>query len=636
MALLWSIQASGAVLLDFSNDSDDRIRFLRVAPGDRVVAEVGLESGAPCGLLVLGADGALDAAFDQDGRLTLDTACPPDLRVQPDGSLVSLESLTASAPKRIIVRSPSGVVTLTSPELYGEAIESRLSFPNLLTPQADGTYLVAGTKAGCLPGCTQWTLSRFNADGSRDPTFEPSGDGIVVSTLSESIKSVHPLPGSKILLSGRIIDSSKVMVIRLNSDGSADSSFAANGRLELPGELGLSVLDATGRLYVVTGQGVVARILTDGTLDASYAGGTAQDFLAISSIAIDAMDRVLLFGTLVDQGYVSRFDTAGDLDATFNGTGEILTALPRPLISPPGAEPLCTGAVQSGNRPLLACSVAAESDSTPRGDVAIIRFTSAGAADATFDDGLPDPDSYPDPISFPEVTAPYGTVDVVSAPAMVVGFTDPARIESGPQYSIGCTGIFTTATGLLMPGETICLRADAPSQPGVSGGAQIRIGGRRAIFTVIAGNSPADFVPDAFAFNARTNVTTGSTQTSNTVTISGITGAASVTVVNGSFSIGCNGAFTSDPRTIRPGQTVCIQHTAATTPSATVSTTLTIGDVSATFSSTTAASNGGGGSGGGGGGAIDRWMLALLTVLMLWLHRTRAPARVRKNNVEQS
>jgi len=624
-------------MLDFSNDSDDRIKFLRVAPGDRVVAEVGFESSAPCGLLALGADGALDAAFDQDGRLTLETSCPPDLRAQPDGSLVSLERPTADAPARLIVRSASGVVTTTSAELYPLVNGTAPAFPQLLALQADGTSVVAGARGGCLPACNQWTLSRFNADGSRDSTLEPGGDGMLVGSLDESISSVHPLPDNKILLSGRAT-SSKVMVVRLNADGSPDASFAANGRLELAGELGLSVLDTTGRLYIVTGQGTVARILTDGTLDASYGGGTAQDLLAISSIAIDEMDRVVLFGTLVHQGYVSRFDTAGDLDATFNGTGKVLTTLPRPLLSPPGAVPLCTGAVQSGNRPLLACSVAAESDSTPRGDVAIIRFTGAGAPDATFDDALPDPDSYPDSISFPDVTVPYGTVSVESAPGTVVGFSDPARIEpAGAEYSIDCTGTFTAAPGVLTPGQTICLRRDAPSQPGLSVTAGVSIGGRNASFTVIAGNSPADFVPDAFAFSARTNVAIGSTQTSDTVTITGITGAAAVTVVNGSFSIGCSGTFTSDPRTIRPGETVCVQHTAAATARTAVSTTLTIGGIAATFSSTTAAPNAGGGSsGGGGGGAIDRRMLALLTLLMVWMHRTRYPLRVRNNNVEQA
>jgi hypothetical protein len=123
------------------------------------------------------------------------------------------------------------------------------------------------------------------------------------------------------------------------------------------------------------------------------------------------------------------------------------------------------------------------------------------------------------------------------------------------------------------------------------------------------------------------------------VTVSGITGAATVTVANGSFSIGCNDTFTSDPRTIRPGQTICVRHVAAATAGATVSTTLTIGGVSAAFSSTTAASSGGGsgGGGGGGGGASDASTLVFLSALLLWLRRARFSVSVRnKSDVEQA
>jgi uncharacterized delta-60 repeat protein len=632
---LWSMQASGAVLLDFGDDTDDALRVVRVAPDDRIVAQLALESGVPCGLLALSADGALDATFDQDGRLTLENNnCPFDLRVRADGSLTSLESLIPGAAARIRVRSPSGAVTMTSPELYPRSEDSTLSNPQLVSLQTDGTYLVVG-RYGCR-FCNWWTLGRFNADGSPDPAFSPDGDGTIVFTVDRNIRSVHPLPGGKILVSGRNFSpSGTVVVIRLNADGTPDSSFAANGELLLEGEIGLSVVDATGRLHVLTRQeGVVARVLADGTVDSSYAGGSAQPGRTITNLAIDAMNRVVVFGEMLNEGYVARFDTTGNLDATFNGTGEILATLP-PLAETGSAGSRCTGAVQSGSRPVLACSVAAESDAdvTARSDVALVRFTDAGVLDPTFDDGLPDPDSYPDPFSFPDVTAPYGTAWVPSATRAVAGFTDPARIEvGGAEYSLGCTGSFTDSPGLITSGQTICLQANAALQPGEIRTAFVRVGGRKVTFTVIAGNTPADFVPDAFAFAAQTSVAPGATVTSNTVAITGLTGAANVTVVNGSYSVGCTGSFVTSQVQITNQTLICVQHVASSSPSTQTSTQLTIGGVSATFASTTAAapappppSGGGGGSGsssGGGSGAIDRWLLALLTALLLWMHRT--------------
>lgn len=106
---------------------------------------------------------------------------------------------------------------------------------------------------------------------------------------------------------------------------------------------------------------------------------------------------------------------------------------------------------------------------------------------------------------------------------------------------------------------------------------------------VDSGTNTADTTPDAFSFGAASNVATGSTQTSNAITVAGINAAAAISVSGGSYSVGCNGSFSTLASTITNGQTVCVQHTAAASNASTVSTQLTIGGVSATFSSTTVA-----------------------------------------------
>src|SRR6185295_18211537 len=47
------------------------------------------------------------------------------------------------------------------------------------------------------------------------------------------------------------------------------------------------------------------------------------------------------------------------------------------------------------------------------------------------------------------------------------------------------------------------------------------------------------------------------------------------------------GNFTTDPGTISDGQTVCVRHSASSANSTTVNTTLTVGGVSDTFTTTT-------------------------------------------------
>ena len=98
-----------------------------------------------------------------------------------------------------------------------------------------------------------------------------------------------------------------------------------------------------------------------------------------------------------------------------------------------------------------------------------------------------------------------------------------------------------------------------------------------------------DATPDAFAFAAKSNVATSATTTSETITITGLTMPAPIAVAGGQYSIGCDMTFTTAPGTIANGQTVCVRHTASSSFGATVTTVLTIGGVSGSFSSTTLA-----------------------------------------------
>lgn len=124
---------------------------------------------------------------------------------------------------------------------------------------------------------------------------------------------------------------------------------------------------------------------------------------------------------------------------------------------------------------------------------------------------------------------------------------------------------------------------------GGSTAVSVRIGGRSGTFTIHSGTTAADFVPDAFSFAARTGVMPNTLVASDPATITGITGAASVTVEEGSYSIGCTQSYVTASSVITNGQTVCVRHFSAATNGTSWSTRLTIGGVSALFTSTTVA-----------------------------------------------
>ena len=112
-----------------------------------------------------------------------------------------------------------------------------------------------------------------------------------------------------------------------------------------------------------------------------------------------------------------------------------------------------------------------------------------------------------------------------------------------------------------------------------------------------------DTTPESFVnFNTNTDQSVGVLSTSNSQTITTITGDVNVSVTGDGFpQVSINGgAFTSSPPDIQNNQTIRVRLTTSSSTSTTHTATVTIGTVSRTFSATTAAS-GSGGSGAGGG-----------------------------------
>lgn len=99
-------------------------------------------------------------------------------------------------------------------------------------------------------------------------------------------------------------------------------------------------------------------------------------------------------------------------------------------------------------------------------------------------------------------------------------------------------------------------------------------------------DSQGDFVPDAFTFSAQSGQLLSTTVTSAAITIAGIDTVSPITVSGGSYAVN-GGSYTIAAGTVRNGDSVTLRHTSAASGSSNVSTTLTIGGVSGSFTSTT-------------------------------------------------
>jgi hypothetical protein len=95
-----------------------------------------------------------------------------------------------------------------------------------------------------------------------------------------------------------------------------------------------------------------------------------------------------------------------------------------------------------------------------------------------------------------------------------------------------------------------------------------------------------DVTPDQFYFTDQTNVPLSSLRTSNTITATGIDYTTPLSISGGEYSIN-GGAWTSAAGSVVNDDTVAVRHTSSSSYNTAVNTTLTIGGVSDTFTSTT-------------------------------------------------
>lgn len=246
--------------------------------------------------------------------------------------------------------------------------------------------------------------------------------------------SVESLPDGRIVAVGyatRGDDRATGVVVRLNADGTPDTSYFDQGVFELNDHVPWiaasestllidSLLDAQGRLLVVgraqgagTARGLLARFLADGSLDTAFGvdGAVAlADFnpplVVPTSLTLDAQGRILVLGTTqqpgsLRHGVIFRVLDDGALDTGFGG------GMNGPIGNGGGGRgfvPRCDRvsniAVDASGRMLVGCEPDV-SGATPGPILAagVLRLTAQGQPDTSFGgDGLVEPLGFTSPM----------------------------------------------------------------------------------------------------------------------------------------------------------------------------------------------------------------------------------------------
>jgi uncharacterized delta-60 repeat protein len=195
---------------------------------------------------------------------------------------------------------------------------------------------------------TDFSIVRFNSNGSIDTTFGQSFTGVATVDFAGNFDDVYALAvqaNGNIVAAGRVVDASGVQAFgltRLTPNGLVDS-FGAGGRVitDVGGQAYAKAISvdasgaiiAAGHFYSGAHNVAIAHYLADGTLDSTFgAGGVATagffsgGVASIETVAITPDGAIVAAGTVsTGASYdfaVKRYLASGQPDATF---GELTT-----------------------------------------------------------------------------------------------------------------------------------------------------------------------------------------------------------------------------------------------------------------------------------------------------------------------
>ena len=196
-------------------------------------------------------------------------------------------------------------------------------------------------------------------------------------------------------------------------------------------------------------------------------------------------------------------------------------------------------------------------------------------------------DTTPDAFSFTDQSDVARSTLTTANTLTLTGINDATAVsvsgDGDPQVSLD-GGPWVTS-GTLAPGQTLAVRLTSAADYSTLSTATVTVGGVSDAWTV---RTLDDTVPDAFSFTDQSGVARATAMTSNTLTISGLTGAAPVTVSgSGTPQVSLNGGDWVTSGAISNGQTLSVRLTSAPTYSTARSAQVTVGGVSDTWTVTT-------------------------------------------------
>ncbi|MFN0140088.1 MAG: FG-GAP-like repeat-containing protein [Pyrinomonadaceae bacterium] len=297
-------------------------------------------------LIRCNSDGSLDTSFGAGGKVITDlgvTANADSLAVQSDGKIVVIANANAGNYPNIMTAAvrytPDGMLDTTFGN-NGVFFSSVMRVARDVAILTDDKILIAGVSDPPSLGRTQ--VTKLNANGTLDTTFGSSG--ITTSTYfsgSDTDKIAIQNDGKIVVSGSNLFTVASGLVHRFNTDGSPDATFGTGGIREIPSPTGTVypgglALQPDGKIIFTANtnapgnntQLLLTRLNSDGSTDTSF-GIILHDLTPVgdlgSDMSLQSDGKILVCGNAGNQAMVARFNSSGALDTGF-GTGGVASS----------------------------------------------------------------------------------------------------------------------------------------------------------------------------------------------------------------------------------------------------------------------------------------------------------------------
>lgn len=282
-------------------------------------------------------DGSLDTTFNNGGvgpnGSVQAVSIQPNGKILIGGYFMSYNGTSRQGIARL---NTDGTLDTTFTPGTGFTSNGMIANIYSLETLSTGKILVGGASFSNFDGnaVTNKNLIRLNADGTFDNTFNPTGVG-VNTNMVVGVNIIREQADGKIIIGGGFSSYNGTNangLLRLNADGTVDTSFTqswgAGAGLNMGGTARFLIIQPNDNKIIVAGtlssyngtsRTNILRLNTDGTLDTSFNAGTAGT-LSWPMLATDG--KLLIPGTFTSFNGTTinrlvRLNTDGTVDTSF-------------------------------------------------------------------------------------------------------------------------------------------------------------------------------------------------------------------------------------------------------------------------------------------------------------------------------